>query len=173
MMPGARRGRSSSSCGEVLRPCVGGSPAQDPHPSAQSPCGRRLGVPWQRWQSALCISAEPCLPTGPQIKVRSTVSRLGGLGRALIWMFGFLSPPSPALWKGVLFLLARWRSGSSCLLFCRASRSPGGSSWEGPGSRRHCADLAPGAPWGTPGQDGVCLLVRSKITAGISPADLG
>lgn len=130
---------------------------------------------WSEARCSLAALAVRALHFGRALfyKVRSTVSRLGGLGRALIWMFGFLSPPSPALWKGVLFLLARWRSGSSCLLFCRASRSPGGSSWGGSGSRRHCADLAPGAPWGTPGQDGVCLLVRSKITAGISPADLG
>lgn len=30
------------SSGEVLRPCVGGSPAQDPRPSLQSLCGRWL-----------------------------------------------------------------------------------------------------------------------------------
>lgn len=144
--------------------------------------GREARCSRQRSQSVLCVSAEPCLTTGPQIKFGALSLGWAG-GRALIWMFGFLSPPCPALWKGVLFLLARWRSGSSCLLFCRAPRSPGGRRILGVfGGARGAASTAltslprhaPAAPWGTPGQDkGFCLLVQRKITVGISPADLG
>lgn len=102
-------------------------------------------------------------------KVGSAVIRLG---RALIWMFGFLSPRSPALWKGVVFRLARRRSGSSCL--CSAVHPARPADPHGarvpPALSSHPRAPALGD---TRAGQGACLLVQSKITVGISPAELG
>lgn len=58
------------------------------------------------------------------------------------FLLGFLRVPSPAPWKGVVFLVARWRFGSPCPLLCRP---PGGSR-----ARGCCADRsAPGLPGDT------------------------
>lgn len=121
MMPGARRGRSSSRSGAKRGGaglCVGGSPTQDPCPSLQSPCGRSLAGRSEARCSRAALAVR-ALRLGRALREDRCSDKFESavisLGRALIWMFGFLSPRSPALWKGVLFRLARRRCGSSCL----------------------------------------------------------
>lgn len=70
-------------------------------------------------------------------KVRSSVSRLGGLGRALIWMFGFLSPPVPGPLErcSVSPVSAALREQLPFVLPCIHPAGPaGGASWGGPGA---------------------------------------
>lgn len=135
----------------------GWQPCPRPLSLPASPCGRslaarsgRFGAPWQRWHFGRALREHRSSD-----KVRSAVIRLG---RALIWMLCFLSPPSPALWKGVLFRLARWRFGSSCL--CSAVHPARPADPRGArGAASPALSSQPRTLRGTPGQDGglVCL----------------
>lgn len=150
--PGQKRG-----CGEVLRPCVAVSPAQDPCPSLQSPCGSVARPPqWEGgsvFPAALAVRAlrfGRALPDDRSSnKVRSAVIRLGGRPRSDLDVWFPLSPlPSPlercSVSPGSVALREQLPFVLPCTPLARRAADPRGVR-RGPGCRQHSADLAPPA----------------------------
>lgn len=150
--PGQKRG-----CGEVLRPCVAISPAQDPCPSLQSPCGSVARPPqWEGgsvFPAALAVRAlrfgRALLDDRSSNKVRSAVIRLGGRPCSDLDVWFPLSPlPSPlercSVSPGSVALREQLPFVLPCTPLARRAADPRGVRRD-PGCRQHSADLAPPA----------------------------